>query len=69
MSKFDILYAFLVCSVVVSVISFHFIRQERMAAIPEKILEMEQQNQKNVDEILESMRKIQNTLSEMQEKK
>ena len=68
MKKFDVVFAFVVSFIIGISVAAHVRRLGQIDAQSQTMIELEQQNQKQVQEILESMKSIQNTINEMEKK-
>ena len=68
MKKFDVVFAFVVSFIIGISVASHIRRLGQIDAQSQTMIELEQQNQKQVQEILESVKSIQNTINEMEKK-
>ena len=65
MKKSDIVFIWFISFIIGISVAAHVRRLGQIDAQSQTMIELEQQNQKQVQEILESMKSIQNTINEM----
>ena len=68
MKKSDFIFILFISFIIGFSVASHLRRLGQIDAQSQTMIELEQQNQKQVQEILESMKSIQNTINEMEKK-